>query len=66
MIPAGRAEVDPALNAVQRAVITAQHDGHWMIESFQNTPAHYHGRPELAQALTDELRALQPHPPSNL
>jgi uncharacterized protein (TIGR02246 family) len=33
-------------------------DGHWQIFQFQNTPAQFHGRPEMAEALTDELRLL--------
>jgi hypothetical protein len=28
------------------------------IELFQNTPAQFHGRPELSEALTEELRQL--------
>ena len=32
-------------------------DGQWRIALFQNTPAQFHGRPEAAEALTDELRA---------
>ena len=38
-------------DAVKRA-------GRWRIILFQNTPAQFHGRPELAQQLTDELREL--------
>jgi len=29
------------------------------IALFQNTPAQFHGRPELAQQLTEELRQLR-------
>lgn len=29
--------------------------GHFKIEVFQNTPAAYHGRPDLAEQLTEEL-----------
>ena len=34
-------------------------DGQWRIVYYQNTPAAYHGRPELVVALTDELRDAQ-------
>jgi hypothetical protein len=39
------------LVAVRRADV-------WRVAFFQNTPAQFHGRPELAEALTAELRAL--------
>jgi uncharacterized protein (TIGR02246 family) len=55
MIPTGAQEIDPALNAHQSLVVADQ-DGHWFIESLQNTPAQFHGRPDLAEALTAELR----------
>lgn len=36
----------------------SSHEGIEKIESeFQNTPAAFHGRPELADKLTEELRA---------
>jgi hypothetical protein len=33
-------------------------DGVYLIEMFQNTPAAFHGRPEEAEKLNAELRAL--------
>jgi hypothetical protein len=30
----------------------------WRIALFQNTPAQFHGRPELVQQLTEQLRQL--------
>lgn len=51
------ADLDPALNAVQTLVATKQ-EGDWLIAFFQNTPAQFHGRPDLSEALTDELRQL--------
>ena len=30
----------------------------WRIALYQNTPAQFHGRPELSRALTEELRQL--------
>ncbi len=57
MVPSGQTDLNPQLNAVQ-SVVAARHDEQWRIELFQTTPAQYHGRPELAQQLTDELRKL--------
>lgn len=56
MVPAGRDDVNPALNAVQTAVAVWSGDA-WRLAVFQNTPAQFHGRPEAAAALTAELRA---------
>ncbi|HST88891.1 MAG TPA: hypothetical protein VLJ14_10970 [Ktedonobacterales bacterium] len=51
----GQAEIALALNAVQ-TIIAARHEGRWSIMLFQNTPARFHGRPELARQLMDEPR----------
>ena len=58
MVPPGKSDIDPALNAVQSVVATKAHNGEWRIALFQTTPAQFHGRPELVQQLTDELRKL--------
>jgi uncharacterized protein (TIGR02246 family) len=55
VIPAGQVDLNPALNA-QQALIALKHDGAWRIILYQNTPALFHGRPDLVQRLTDELR----------
>jgi hypothetical protein len=57
MIPPGQADLHPDLNAIQTLIATYR-AGRWEIDLFQNTPAAYHGRPELQAALTDELRIL--------
>jgi uncharacterized protein (TIGR02246 family) len=57
MAPPGRTDINPAANAIQSLVATRQAD-QWRIALFQNTPAQFHGRPELVEALTEELRAL--------
>ena len=57
MVPPGQADINPAVNAVQ-SLVAAKTDGGWRIASFQNTPAQFHGRPEMAQRLTEELRRL--------
>jgi uncharacterized protein (TIGR02246 family) len=59
MIPPGRLEINLATNAQcdPKPVITKRGE-QWRIALFQNTPALFHGRPELAQQLTEELREL--------
>jgi uncharacterized protein (TIGR02246 family) len=57
MVPPGQASVDPERNAVQSLV--AQEDGDtWRIVLFQNTPAQYHGRPELTDQHTAEVQQV--------
>ena len=56
MVPRGGTELKPEVNAVQ-GLVAVRRDGGWRIALFQNTPAAFHGRPELAGNLTEELRA---------
>jgi uncharacterized protein (TIGR02246 family) len=56
MVPPGAADVRPEVNAIQ-TLVAQRAGGEWKIALFQNTPAAFHGRPELAEALTEELRA---------
>jgi uncharacterized protein (TIGR02246 family) len=57
MVPPGQTDINPAVNAIQ-SLVAVKRDGQWRIALFQNTPAQFHGRPELAQQLTEELRQL--------
>jgi uncharacterized protein (TIGR02246 family) len=57
MVPPGRSDLNPAVNAIQ-TLIAVKQDSEWRIALLQSTPAQFHGRPELAQALTEELRQL--------
>lgn len=57
MIPPGKTDIEPAVNAHQ-TLIAAKKDHEWRIELFQNTPAQFHGRPELVEEMTVELRQL--------
>jgi uncharacterized protein (TIGR02246 family) len=57
MWPRGASALNPDLNAVQAMVLSFA-DGIYRIELFQNTPAAFHGRPEEAEKLSAELRAL--------
>lgn len=57
MIPPEQKDINPAANAIQ--TITAVDEmGDWEIALFQNTPAQFHGRPEISEELTKELSAL--------
>lgn len=55
MIPAGKTEINPEMNAVQ-ALMTYKENKDWKIAFFQNTPAAFHGHPEISEKLTRELR----------
>lgn len=57
MIPPGKSDINPAVNAHQTLVAVKINDD-WQIELFQNTPAQFHGRPELVDEMTEELRQL--------
>ena len=57
MVRQGQSDLNPAANAVQTLVAVRQETS-WQIAVFHNTPAAFHGRPELAEALTQELRDL--------
>jgi uncharacterized protein (TIGR02246 family) len=56
LIPPGKDDIDPALNAVQ-SMVAVQKGGAWKIALFQNTPAAFHERPDAVKKLTEELRA---------
>lgn len=57
MVPPGNKDIEPEVNAHQ-TLVAAKKDNNWRIELFQNTPAQFHGRPELVEQMTEELRAL--------
>jgi uncharacterized protein (TIGR02246 family) len=57
MVPPGQTDINPAVNTIQSLVATKR-DTQWRIALFQNTPAQFHGRPDLVEQLTDELRQL--------
>ena len=59
MVPAGRRELNAALNTIH-TLVAVEGGGRWRASMFQSTPAAFHGRPDLSRALTDELRALLP------
>lgn len=57
MIPPGKTDIEPSVNALQ-TLVAVKKNSVWHIELFQNTPAQFHGRPELVEQMTNELRQL--------
>ena len=57
MIPSGKSDIEPTVNVHQTLVAVKKNNG-WQVELFQNTPAQFHGRPELVEEMTEELRQL--------
>ena len=56
MIPPGASALNPAVNAIQSVVlVTDGSSSKPRIVHFQNTPAAFHGRPRLVEAMTEEL-----------
>jgi uncharacterized protein (TIGR02246 family) len=59
-------DIRQELNAIQTLVASKQGKGEWKIAIYQNTPAAFHGRPELGERLTEELRqVLYQHGPAS-
>lgn len=58
MVPPGEKELEPSLNAHQ-TLVAVNKEGKWRIELFQNTPAQFHGRPELVEQMTKELNEVK-------
>lgn len=59
-------DISQELNAVQTLVALKQDKEEWKIAIYQNTPAAFHGRPELGEQLTEELRqVLNQHGPAS-
>jgi uncharacterized protein (TIGR02246 family) len=61
MLPPGKSDINPAVNAIQTLIakkeeVRQKEEPQFQIALFQNTPAAFHGRPELAQQLTAELQ----------
>jgi hypothetical protein len=57
MIPPGKAEINPDVNAIQTLAAVMDKD-QFRIALFQNTPAAFHQRPDLREQMTKELQSL--------
>ncbi|MGG4491887.1 SgcJ/EcaC family oxidoreductase [Metabacillus idriensis] len=58
MIPPGKSELNPDVNT-HHTLVAVKRDNKWLIQLFQNTPAKFHGRPELIEQMTNELSLLR-------
>lgn len=57
MVPPGQSELNPDVNT-HHTLVAVRAGGQWRIELFQNTPAQFHGRPELVRQMTEELTTV--------
>lgn len=57
MVPSGKAELNPAVNAIQSLLLVLE-SGQPKIALLHNTPAAFHGRPRLGEQLTQELTGV--------
>jgi uncharacterized protein (TIGR02246 family) len=57
LVPPGQTTINPDTNSHQ-TVVTEHRDGRWQVVLFQNTPAQFHGHPELVEEMTRELQAV--------
>ena len=57
MVPPGQSDLNPSVNTIQ-SLVAVKREGHWRIALYHNTPAQFHGMPDAAQQLTEELRQL--------
>ncbi len=55
MVPPGKDDINPEVNAVQ-TLVAVKTAGAWKVALFQNTPAALHGKQDAAKKLTEELR----------
>ena len=55
MVSPGQTDINPAVNTIQ-TLITVRDPASWAIVLYQNTPAQFHGRPDLTEQLTEELQ----------
>jgi uncharacterized protein (TIGR02246 family) len=56
MVPPGATDINPKVNTHHTLIVVRGH-GQWRIQLFQNTPAQFHGRPELVEQMSEELRS---------
>ena len=58
MVPPDKTEINPETNAIQSVVAILENDS-WKIALYQNTPAQFHGRPELVEQMTKKLTEVK-------
>lgn len=59
MVPPGKTKINADTNTIQSLVAIRDRDhNEWRISLFHNTPAQFHGRPEMVETLTHELQEM--------
>jgi uncharacterized protein (TIGR02246 family) len=58
MVPPGGDELKAEANAIP-SIVAERRDAGWRIALLQNTPAQYHGRPELTESHTAEIEQVR-------
>ena len=58
MVPPGGDAVNSDANALQ-SLVAVRSGEEWRVALFQNTPAQYHGRPELVESHTAEIEQMR-------
>ena len=59
MVPPGKSSLNPQVNAIQ-TMFAVKRASEWRVLMLQSTPAAFHGRPELVEAMTAELTEMLP------
>ena len=57
MVPQHKKKINPEVNTIQTLIAQKENNG-LLVSLYQNTPAAFHGRPELSKQLTDELQEV--------
>lgn len=57
MVPLNEEDINPQVNT-HHTLVAVKKAERWLIELFQNTPAQFHGRTELVEQMSAELREL--------
>ncbi|WML60645.1 SgcJ/EcaC family oxidoreductase [Neobacillus sp. PS2-9] len=57
MVPPQQTTINPKVNT-HHTLVVVKKAGDWHIQLFQNTPAQFHGRPELVEQMTEELSQI--------
>ncbi len=52
---AGQSDIEPERNSIH-TLVAVKHEDEWRLTAFQNTRAHFMGRPQESKSLTEELR----------
>lgn len=57
MVPPQQSDINPQANT-HHTLVVVRVNQKWSIKLFQNTPAQFHGRPQLVEQMTEELKEI--------